>query len=71
MTRQDKFEMVRKQLVMDMIEEMGEEKTRRYLLDYTHREAINEMARRKSLIVPDRDLSIERFRRKNKIKAKA
>jgi len=65
MTREEKFIGIRNQLITDAINEMGEDKARKFFRERTNRDSINEIARYKSVIMPDRNLDVEQFR-KNK-----
>lgn len=58
------FEKVRNELILEVVEEMGEERAYQYFQLPSNREAIEEIARYKVRISPSRDLNIENFRKK-------
>lgn len=58
----DKFIKRRNALIMEIVEEMGEEKAKRYFSLEANRKAIEDIARSQVFWQPTRDLSIEKFR---------
>lgn len=61
---QEKFIEIRNNLILEVVEEIGEERAYQYFQVPSNREAIDEIAGYKTRIAPARDLSIENIRKK-------